>query len=189
MPRTKKKATKTRKTNSKKPRRRLAAVSMRDYKINPEHSVPRRAADYLNWLAERAPGRWVRYADLVKIVHVLKKKPVEDSRAVELFRNKMSRIKKILMEEYGRVPIRGGPLGVRASSDNDEVTGVELRNTVKRIGSSVRSMKKTRDLIDPRKLVRKENLDFYNRTGAAAKLLTAESMLKRLELPPKPEQD
>jgi hypothetical protein len=101
----------------------------------------------------------------------------------------MTRVKKILMEEYGRVPVRGGPLGVRASTSDDDITETELQNNVKRVRSAGRSLAKTHELVDPRKLTRKPNRDFYNRTGAAAKLLTAESMLKRLELPPKPEQD
>jgi hypothetical protein len=176
------------KSNAKKTRSRIAGVSSRDYKINPEHTVPRRAADYLNWLAERAPGRWVKWADLFKIVHVLKKKPTEESRAVDLFKKRSSEVDKALRQHYGRCRVPGGPYGVRASTDEDDLSETGLQAAAKRLRSAGKKLAETHDLIDPRKLKRKENKDFYERTGAASKLMTADAMLRRLELPAKPEE-
>ncbi len=171
--------------------RRLQAVSTKEYPLNPEHTIPQRAAHFLDWYANEAPGRYITYPDLMKVVYGIKRRPIEDSRDVAMFKSKMGGIKRHLRISYARAvqfhPKPGG--GFRASTDADDLIENDLAKKVRRVNSAHASLVQTQEIIDPATIRKEENKSFFRRTVQARALLQAENLLKKLALPAKPEEE
>jgi len=103
-----------------------ATIDLAQYKFDPEMKQPHRAAHFLDWLATRYPGHWVRLNFIVKAVNGYKHQPLERSDEVKLFRNRMATVKRTLKDMYGRALIPQRSVGVRASIDDAD----RLRNAL-----------------------------------------------------------
>jgi hypothetical protein len=101
-------------------------VDLAQYKFDPEMRLPHRAAHFLDWLASRYPGHWVRANFVVKAINGYKHQPLERSDEVEVFRARMSTVKKGLGGVYGRTLITQRSVGMRASIDEAD----RLRNAL-----------------------------------------------------------
>jgi len=164
-------------------------ASINDYNLDPKMTPAHRAADCLNWAAEHMPGRPVSMQMLVKIAFVMPRLPRDESPELELFRrNKMSQVRRHLVEKYQRdlVAVRG--FGVRATTGSEDVAGTTFQVRTKRVTVAIEKLQETRQLIDPAEIKNRELKAMVQRVSEVQKMLNSSEVLKKLELPPKSEE-
>lgn len=168
-------------------RQRVNGATYSSYKVDEEMTVPQRTAHFLDWYAKRAPKRLVTLPDLTKIVNILPKRPGPDSKDVLLQKSRNQAVKKILEAEYDCGLISSPGRGIRASVDAEDFSVNCLRSTVKRYQSAGVRVNKQAGMVRTSQLTNAETKAFVSKVKRASKELTAEALLERLPLPPKPE--
>ncbi len=128
------------------------AISAGEYKVQEKLRVPERMAHYLDWAAAKYPKAYTPYNFVLKAIMGFEKTPRLGSEDVDRLRGKITRTREILQELYGRDLDTQPGVGVRATVDDADTTTVALPKKVKRLAAASNSVKKTMDLIDPKKL-------------------------------------
>lgn len=177
-------------TNTAKKRRRRkasdiqSAIKEKMYAPDHEDSLPRRGAHFLNWAAERYPKEYIPYNFVVRAIMGYGRTPRMDSEEVERYRGKMTRIRQILQNDYGRELTSSPGIGVRATVADDDILRTEMMRKVKRFRSAKAAMEKTASLISVARLpASKEKRWFENDVASILKTLKSPAFEKKL-LPP-----
>lgn len=171
-------------------RKQRGARSVLEYKVDLDQSVPERAAAFLDWAAKKFPGRPISYEQIVKVVLALPRQPKEGSKDVEMFRkNRMSRVKQVLLEHYRRATVPHPGLGVRATTNSEDVARTDVERKARRAKSAAESLDKSISLVDPTQIKDREVRARFTNISQASKALNSPQILKRLELPPKKKED
>jgi hypothetical protein len=161
----------------------------------PDHnmSITHRAAQFLDWCARNMPGRFVPYIWIAKHAHVMPRVPNGNNNyVVEIRKNKMDAIKRILWNDYNRrtVPApRDQEPGVRATTDDDDLTQNAYLRQTKRVASAAKAAQETRDKIDVDNMHNPDLKALVQRTDPVLKALGKADLMKRLELPAHEEED
>jgi len=162
-----------------------AHVTLAQYKVDVDMSIPQRMAHLFDWYAENAPKRWLHWPQVTKIVMVMPKKPVEHSADVKKVRSRASAVEKILMEKYGRT-LRNEKLnGVRASADEDD-KGDRLVQRNKRVVSAINAAATTASLVDVRQIHDPQLQRQVRQSTQTVKQFANPELLNKL-LPPGPD--
>jgi hypothetical protein len=119
-----------------------------DYNVPADMDGPERAAHFLDWAARMFPNRPVPAEHIVRVAFNQPRLPKEDSPDVESFRsNKMARVRAILKNEYKRALVYHPGMGWRASTDSEDIVVNDLEKKRKRVQSSIKSFRSSRDLV------------------------------------------
>jgi hypothetical protein len=124
-----------------------------DYKPDVEMDECQRAAHYMHWCAQQLPKRFIPFRYIVRMATASPRTPREDSDVVKNFRrNRMARVKKILVREYGCAwdPLPG--VGVRATVDDTDTASTALEAKARRITSAFKGYDTIWDIVDVDKI-------------------------------------
>ena len=140
--------------------RRAQILKERRKKLNlkmfkpEEKSICGRAAEFLNWAADRYPSSIITYEEVAQAVFSLGRIQDRRSAAVKSVRSAMSPATKILMTHYKRTLISLRGVGVRASVDDVDILQGTLTQNVERHKQTANKLQKTAALINPVQLAK-----------------------------------
>lgn len=168
---------------------RTKALGFDGFTPDTDMTENQRAAEFLDWAARNMPGRYVPYVWITKHAYVKTKLPKLNSEDVNTLRHKrMDSIKKILWNEYHRrawpAPRDQEP-GVRGTTDSDDLAGTDYLRRTRRVASGAKAAAETREKIDTSSMRNKDLKAMVERTDPIMKQLGKADLLKRLELPPR----
>lgn len=161
----------------------------------PDHTLSEvdRAAQFLDWAAQHMPMRFVPYAWIAKHAIIRPRVPGPDSPEVVMIRKKIGAIKRSLWERYGRrtVPApRGQELGIRATTDDDDIAGTDFLSNKRRIYNGIKRLEDTRSKMDPSRMRDHGLKAMVIGMDSVMRKLTQPDLMSRLkELPPRREED
>jgi hypothetical protein len=157
------------------------------YAVNKDMGIAERIADYLNWMADHEPGKFVPWNIIAFNVMMLPRVPRNNTESVKMVQRASSRSYRILETKYGRLyyPLKG--YGVRACVDDDDMAKNGIRTSVKRGRSAIATIRRQTDLIDERKISNTAEMRPYkefvtNQLKPSLRNLT--SLENKLMLPP-----
>jgi len=107
-----------------------------------------RAAHALDWAAQASPKQFVAYNVLLKAITGQATMPRLKSDDVELLRSRMSRVRKILREKYGRGLTMNPGVGTRATIDSVDQLTTDVSAAAKRAASAGRGLVAAASLVD-----------------------------------------
>ena len=148
------------------------AINAGAYKkeIKLEDNMAWRAARFLDWAARKYPKQSTPYNYMWKAINGFKKTPRLDSEDVERFRSSMSRVRRVLQDNYGRDLWVDPGIGVRATTDSNDIVDGPLEKASRRVIQAQSSASRTASLVDPRKLNAANKAWFNDVQGALRKL-------------------
>ena len=154
------------------------------YVFNPKQSLSQRAAHCLVWFARQAPGIFLPYNQLTKMIMGYSRMPNLGSQVVEQMRKRMKTVRTVLTQKYNCEGVSMPGVGVRATfSDTDryqKVVPVKL----------IRVRRATESLSSTVLAIERKNLpaDLRAHLDSSLKVLVdrvmAPGFTKLLELPP-----
>ena len=172
---------------------RMKALTFDDFIPDLEMSENKRGAQFLDWCARNMPGRFIPYVWLTKVAYLKHKIPRLDNDDVNTTRRKrISSIKQILWTEYHRRTVaspRDQDPGMRATTDSDDLAGTDYLRRTRRVASGARAAAETREKIDTASMHDKSLKAMVERTDPIMKQLVKADLMKRLELPPRRDED
>ena len=159
-----------------------------DYEAPMSEKLPARAAHFLNWCAGEFPGVPIAWNIVVKAIMGYARTPALDGVETAAMAGRASAIRAKLMERFGRGLVNARGQGVRATIDDDDLAGTQLRANVRRLASAKASTARTRDLIDTKAMKNRELREWVD--GGVTKALASLDAVERLNklLPPAPEK-
>lgn len=162
-------------------------VSVLDqWKPDMDKGIAARAADLLNYAAEKKPGAPVAWTHVTKRV-LGGKVQRADGKLVKDMMGRSSAIRQVLMRDYGRGLENLPGLGVRATVDSDDLANTQLRRQVKQHEASRQRVLATRSLVKVPEMKDKK-LKAWVTDGLGALLSAHNDRVARLLLPPGEEQ-
>jgi hypothetical protein len=164
-----------------------------DFKPNPDLSENKRAAEFIDWCARNMPGRFIPYVQICKQAYFKPKVPrIDHDDVVTLRKKRMNSIKDILWKEFHRRTLtapREQEPGMRATTDSDDLAGTDYLRRTRRIASGVKAASETREKIDTSAMRNVDLKAMVERTDPIMKTLVKADLMKRLELPPRRDDD
>lgn len=163
-------------------------IRLTDYVPDPNVGDEcKRAVAFLLWAAQNLPYRFTPVAHLVRVAQNLDRTPREDTPRVKLFKsNRISRIRKILREEYRKGLESRPAFGYRATVDESDALRSTEERSVQQHRNSGRRLRQVHDMIDPSKL-RGEDRKLYDTHGEGLK--KSEAIANKFFLPANTESD
>lgn len=160
-----------------------------DYKVPVDMDGPERAADFLNWAAKAFPSRPISAEHITRVALHLKNLPREDSADVKAFRNRIGRVRAILLKSYSRALIYHPGMGWRASIDSEDVVVNELEGRRKRVQSAIKNFRTARDLVKENEIKDRNIKGRFQQLDEALERLESPQIKLRLAAPAEPEKD
>jgi hypothetical protein len=142
-----------------------------------------RAAAFLNFAAQEAPGTPIAWSIVTKCVMGGKRMPTPDSKLVIDMMRRASSIRLVLERDFKRTLENVSGMGVRASVDDDDMANTQLRRDAKRHERTGQRMAKTRAMINTKNMKNKA-LKAWVENDISQVLTLHTSRLSRLLLPP-----
>jgi hypothetical protein len=166
------------------------ARTLDDYKLNPNMDDIERAADFLCWAADQFPGRPVPWRNVTKFAYAKKTLPKEGSEEVEAFRrNRVQRLKQVLFKKYHRALVSHASKGVRATTGSEDVAKYDIESKARRLVGATNSLNRSISLVNPKEIQNPDVKARFIRIAQVSRQLVSSDLLKRLELPPKRNDD
>jgi hypothetical protein len=128
--------------------KRSKILDFKTYEPDPKKSLVERAAHALDWAAQNFPKQWVPVNLLLKGIMGYAHTPRLTNEEVDSLRKKMSRIRKIMAEQYGRGLISERGFGVRASIDSEDQLKKVVSAAAARVASANKGLKQAADLVN-----------------------------------------
>jgi hypothetical protein len=153
-----------------------------EWQPNMTRGIVARAADLLNFAAEKKPGGVVPWTHVTKRV-MGGKMPSADSKLVKDMMGRSGGIRMVLMRDYSRGMENITGLGVRATIDSDDLANTQLRRQVKQHEASRQRVLATRALIKVPEMKNKE-LRRWVESGVGAFISSHSDRIAKLLLPP-----
>lgn len=161
-----------------------------DYKAPDNMDGPERAAHFLDWAAKSFPNRPVPAEHIVRVALLQPRLPKVDSTDVESFRNaKMTRVRMLLQREYKRALVYHPGAGWRASTDSEDIVVNDLEKRRKRVQSSIKAFRTSRDLVKLGELKDKTIRTRFQQLDDALTQLEAPKIQLRLAAPTDEEKE
>ena len=154
------------------------------YMFNPKESLPQRAAHCLVWFARQAPGTFLPYNQLTKLIMGYSRMPNLKSQEVEQMRKRMKTVRTVLTLKYNCEVVSMPGVGVRATfSDTDryqKVVPVKLT----RVRRATESLSSTVLAIERKILPAVLRTHYDGSLKVLVDRVMAPGFTKLLELPP-----
>jgi hypothetical protein len=144
-------------------RKKNGKLDLSGYSTNQELTNVRRAADFLDWFAQRYPEQFVQYNVLYRAIMGFARTPRIDSIDVDRLRKSLSRTKKLLNANYGRGMIRVRSLGVRATCGDDDRVNHELPKAFSDLAGKKEAIERIIKDINPRLIVDPKMRSWFTR--------------------------
>lgn len=169
--------------------RRKKIRSLLDYKPDPKvQDEGLQAAMFLVWAATELPYRYIPMPIIVRMARGVNKTYRHDSPEVELFKNnRFQRVKRIILEQYGRETDWCPGVGYRATVDSDDTIETAWKKRLRDIVAAFNRAKKTGDTINLKELTKK-NRKYFEQTHGVVKKMSGPSQAGKL-LPPDVEDE
>lgn len=132
--------------------RKKKSIDIQSYKYPSDFTKTQRIAHFLDWLAKKYPRQFAQYNLITRAINGYRRTPGLKTREVELVRSSLTRAKQILSEDYHRGAVTMPSVGVRGTIDDDDRAANELPIKMRRLSSAKRSVERTVEGIDPRKV-------------------------------------
>lgn len=167
-----------------------APKSVLEYKVDPDDSVPRRLSKFLFWASEKMPGRAIPMPLVAKVVLILPKVPVKNSKDVQKITGRLGAARDLLGEEHERGLISVPGMGIRATTGSEDTAKTQYEKNAKRVVSAVTSLDRTRSIIKTNEIQDARVRARVGEIGKAAKVLVSPDILDKLRLPaPKEDEE
>lgn len=155
-------------------------IELADFKPDVKMSLPRRIAQYLDWAAQKAPGRPVSYQMLTKVCEFTPRMPTEKDKRIDTVKRAVKRAKPVLMDEYGRGVVSHPGFGIRATIDSEDVARTQMEVDARRITSAVKAADRTRSLIKMSEIKDKELKARVGTVNSAIRVLVSPEVMGKL---------
>src|ERR1035437_10083710 len=103
-----------------KPKRSKFTLDISKFDADFKLSIPNRAAQYLDWAAKNYPHQYTPYNLMCQALMGYERTPKLSNGEVERLRSSSGRIRKILVEKFGRDLVVQPGLGPRATVDDTD---------------------------------------------------------------------
>jgi hypothetical protein len=161
----------------------------RDYKAITGVSRREKVVQFLLWARAKHPDVYVPYPEIVQRINGYPKAPTYNNQEVIAVRNSMSNVRDSLMHPHGFGLSTDPVLGVRATTDDDDLLKKQYIKSCARVRSAQNMLLRTHALIDPKKLSDSpEKTWFVNNAMKVVKVIAASDFSQKL-LPPKKKED
>lgn len=127
-------------------------INVTEFKIEKGQSLSMRVAAFLDWAADKYPGIYTPYNQLVRAVMGYDYTPRMANKEVMDIRKKLSHTRGVLRDQYKREIVSEKDLGVRATFNDADALMVALPKKVARARSATAALQATVSLIDPAKV-------------------------------------
>lgn len=169
-------------------RRSPKQVDISKFTTDAKLTIPARAAALLDWAAEHYPMQFVAYNVLLKGVMGYGKMPRLDTKEVEQLRAKITRIREILMSDFGRELVTMPGSGCRATVDSADTLKHNVTKRIVKVRLAKQALAKTASLVDPSKVPNTEEYkalkSWFNRdVHDVLKTLTSPEFERKLLVP------
>ena len=160
------------------------AINFKNFKVDAGESVSRRLARLLDWAAEEMPGRSVSYQEAAKIVLLLPRLPGADSREVESIKSAKSRSRKILLMERKRGLVATEGIGIRATTDDDDLVENQVEVDARRVVQASEALDRSTGALKAVKIKNPALKSRFSSINKASRLLINNDVLGRLRALP-----
>lgn len=109
------------------------------YEPDSTQSMTKRIAHFLDWAAANMPKEFLQYNVILKAVMGYKHLPRLETKEVEFVRSAITRVRKVLLEQYKRGTVSMVGVGVRATVDDADMVAFDVVKKGKRVQSAVKS--------------------------------------------------
>lgn len=162
--------------------RRNGMADLTTYKVLTDESIPRRLAKYLSWCREEAPGRTLPFGMIAKVILQLPRSGTDKD--IAKIKQAIINTRHIMESEMGIGLLSFRGIGIRASTDSQDLAMHQYERQARRLGSAAVALDKTRAIINPSEIrdevVRKRVTEITK----VVKVIGADDIIKKL-LPPK----
>jgi hypothetical protein len=130
----------------------LAATVVGAYVLDLKLSMTRRIAHFLDWAAVNRPKEFIPYNEILKNVQGYRTLPRLANKEIDVVKSAMSRVRKVLHEEYNRGLLSSPGSGVRATTDDLDRAKNELTKRARDVVRTSTKFNEVHASIDASKL-------------------------------------
>lgn len=112
-----------------------------EFRADPDHSVPRRIALFLMVCARQHPKRLMAPKLVAKTALMV---PQPSGMDVKRMKASTGRARIILLNEFRRGLVSVPGMGIRATTDDEDLAGTQLEKNARRVVSAAESLDRTR---------------------------------------------
>lgn len=139
------------------------SIDFQGYNAPTELSPNRRAADALNWAAEKFPYQYAQWNVLLKAIQGYKRLPRLDSEAVIHLKKSATSIRRHLYTHHARVMDSEPGMGIRALVDDADTLRIAMPKKFRRLSSAKHGAEAVAAMIDLGNVPDTEELHHYKK--------------------------
>ena len=160
------------------------ALNFKNFKIKKDESIARRLSKLLDWAATEMPGRSISYQEAAKIVLMLQRIPVADGRDVDCIKSAKTNARKILLSECKRGIVSVEGVGMRATTDDDDLVENQVELDARRVINATEALDRSAGAVKSSKIRNPALKARYSNINKANRMLINSDVLSKLKTLP-----